>query len=363
MPLSKQHGRTSKSHAFFKALRHRAMNPTPSSKPASEDQQQPDDPDDSDDSHTSTDNTLETNTTRNAIDTSNATSTTTSNATSTTTNTVNPVNPIHIINTAITASITTTTPRPKYNNHKTRLLDMDKLNIPARDRTWFKTVNISARAHLHQVGGTQPQAYEHTIGMINEAQRVWQHEKHRLWAQAIDPLVILTAALIHGIGGPHTHTLDPSTPAHPHRRHHHRETLRAFLARHQCPAAVAGPASHIASFIPYASATHDPRALGRACAKHPALSIVLDAERLHALGPMGATRALWVDARRAWGAVWLFQLVKTVDARCALYPDLMSTRAGAYMANARGVFMLKYRVALLEQASGEVGMAGGGASC
>lgn len=201
--------------------------------------------------------------------------------------------------------------------------------------------------------------YEHILRVVHNAHAIWLAERHHDWAARIDPLVVYIAAMVHGIRDAKcpSPSADDDGDVSPRasktdeeEQERQRDSIREFLDGLHCPPAVAGPASHIASFISFSLETHDPVKIQRACDAYPALRIVQDA-----LGPMGVARMMF-DAGAKVGDGKdgsILEWVRGMDERFGKYPGLMKTKTGGKIAVKRWEWMVGYREALLEQADCE----------
>lgn len=225
------------------------------------------------------------------------------------------------------------------------------MNITDKEITWFTEVNIAVRDYLNDTAQGDSEAYKHSQRVVQQAYKLWVMEKSHSWANRIDGLTVLVAAMVCNI---EAQTKDSASngsfPTMEAEQERQINVIRDLLHHANCPPAVAGPAAHIASYVPFSREMSDPETFGQECEIHPALRIVKDASRLAEMGPLAIAQIFHDGYEGATGYSSKFAAALAVlDERIEYYPEWMETKTGFKEAKKRAAYMRKYQEELHEQ--------------
>jgi uncharacterized protein len=228
----------------------------------------------------------------------------------------------------------------------TRLFDMDFLDVSRKHRAWFERVNIAVLQNMAEQDNSHD--YAHIQRVVLKAHELYAVEKHRDWTKDMDLLSLLVGAMCHGIGDI-TYAEEVST--HEERavalqkefrkQEKQRDLLFKFLRSLDCPPAVAGPASLMASLVATPRQVQQEKEIVDLCQAYPSLKLLQDADRLDAMG--------WVGIMRAGTSGNIRAFIRLVDEVLVDYPMKMHTRTARREAERRWAQMVEFRDGVMTQ--------------
>lgn len=189
-------------------------------------------------------------------------------------------------------------------------------SIPSKDQALAERVNAKVRKYMKRYDNSHD--YEHIQRAVANGAHIWNSDP--TFARNLDPLIVFLGCLMHDVGDHKYLRLGQSGE----------KIKEKMLIKCGASKELARKVQVIATHVSYTFEKNNPAAVLQVLREHPELSIVQDADRLDALGPVGQARcfayhganpkfrckSIHMSVQYMWQKLWqLPQMMKTAYGR------------------------------------------------
>ncbi|KAF2793611.1 hypothetical protein K505DRAFT_407988 [Melanomma pulvis-pyrius CBS 109.77] len=163
--------------------------------------------------------------------------------------------------------------------------------IHEEDKALFKSINAFVHEYMSKPGHDNSHDYHHILRVLSNANRLLEAEQRGNTDHAYDTSAIFLAALLHDVGD-HKYTKPGEDPE---------SQISNIMLEHGAPEELAIKVQTIVKHVGYSNEAKNPQSVVDVLAKFPELAIVQDADRLDAIGAVGAGRCFAYGGAKCQG--------------------------------------------------------------
>jgi uncharacterized protein len=163
-----------------------------------------------------------------------------------------------------------------------------KVPIDDKHKALFTSINEFVHAYMSQPGHDNSHDYDHILRVTSNANRILAAELKANPSASYDTSALFLAALLHDVGD-HKYA-KPGEDVE--------NQISALLHERGADFALASKVQSIVKHVSYTHEVRNPRAVIATLQQYPELAIVQDADRLDAIGAVGAARCFSYGAAK-----------------------------------------------------------------
>jgi uncharacterized protein len=220
-----------------------------------------------------------------------------------------------------------------------------KVPIDDKHKALFTSINEFVHAYMSQPGHDNSHDYDHILRVTSNANRILAAELKANPSASYDTSALFLAALLHDVGD-HKYA-KPGEDVE--------NQISALLHERGADFALASKVQSIVKHVSYTHEVRNPRAVIATLQQYPELAIVQDADRLDAIGAVGAARCFSYGAAKCPDKP-MTRAIDHFEEKLYKLADMMKTKSGKEMAQRRKKVLEEFAREFGEEAELSFGM-------